>query len=129
MQREIIIWFGNIVIQGVLNESHTATLIWEALPLEGEVNLWGEEIYFTIPVESELDAAAKDVVEKGDIGYWPTGQAMCIFFGPTPMSQGDEIRPASPVNIVGEVKGDLRLLKKVTRRSKVRLERPEEQWE
>jgi len=128
MQREINIWFGNIVLLGVLNESHTATLIWEALPLEGDVDLWGEEVYFTIPVESKLDAASKDVVEKGDIGYWPTGQAMCIFFGPTPMSQGDEIRPASPVNVVGEVKGDLRPLKKVTRGSKVRLERYEEQW-
>jgi hypothetical protein len=129
MQRGITILFGSIKIQGVLNESHTATLIWEALPLEGEVKLWGEEIYFAIPVESKLDETAKDVVEKGDIGYWPTGRAMCIFFGPTPMSQGDEIRPASPVNIVGEVKGDLQILKRVTQGIMARLERHEEQWE
>ncbi len=123
MEREIKICFGDLVVQGKLNESSTATLIWEALPIEGEVNLWGEEIYFTIPVEAELDDMAKDVVERGGLGYWPSGRAFCIFFGPTPMGQGDEIRPASPVNIVGKVKGNPHVFKEVAKGVKVRLER------
>lgn len=123
MKREIKIRFGELVVQGELNESPSASLIWEALSIEGQVNLWGNEIYFTIPVEAELDDTATDLVERGDLGYWPPGRAFCIFFGPTPMSQGEEIRPASPVNLIGKVMGDYRVLKNVSEGGTVRLEK------
>ncbi len=87
------------------------------------MNTWGDEIYFKIPVTSTLDETAKEVVEKGDLGYWPTGKAFCIFFGPTPASQGDEIRPASAVNIVGRVEGNADVFKGVRDGENIKLER------
>ncbi|MCP4252701.1 MAG: hypothetical protein GY775_04700, partial [Candidatus Scalindua sp.] len=95
------------------------------LPIENTVNTWGDEIYFTIPVTSALDEAAKEVVEKGDLGYWPTGKAFCIFFGPTPASQGNEIRPASAVNIVGRVEGNADVFKGVRDGENITLEKVE----
>ena len=93
-----------------LNQSRTAQLIWESLPIRSQINIWGEEIYFPIPVKGG-EEESQEVVGKGDVGYWPPGEALCIFFGPTPISKGEEIRPASPVNIVGRVEGDLPVLK------------------
>jgi hypothetical protein len=121
MSRRIKIRIGDSVVQGELNDSPTATLIWEALPIEGEGNRWGDEIYFAIPVEAELDDTARAVVERGDLGYWPQGHSLCIFFGPTPMSRGDEIRPASPVNLVGKIRGDLQIFKDAAEGTMVRL--------
>jgi hypothetical protein len=123
MDRCIEIRIGKSVVQGELNESPTAALIWEALPMEGRGNRWGDEIYFAIPIEAELDDTARAVVEQGDLGYWPTGHALCIFFGPTPASQGDEIRPASPVNLVGKITGDLQVFKDAAEGSLVRLDK------
>ena len=100
----------------------TAKAIWEALPLEARANTWGDEIYFSIPVNIEAENP-KAVVDLGDLGYWPPGNAFCIFFGPTPMSRGDEIRPASPVNVFGRVIGDPKVFKAVRGGEKVRLER------
>jgi hypothetical protein len=100
----------------------TAKAIWEALPLEARANTWGDEIYFSIPVRIEAENP-KAIVDLGDLGYWPPGNAFCIFFGPTPMSRGDEIRPASPVNVFGRVMGDPKVFKAVRGGEKVRLER------
>ena len=126
MDRCIKIRFGDVVVRGEMHESLTATLIWEALPLESTGSRWGAEIYFAIPVEAELDDTARSVVERGDLGYWPQGHALCIFFGPTPVSRGDEIRPASPVNIVGKIRGDLRIFKEAAEGTMVRLDKEEE---
>lgn len=123
MKRDIRVCCADFVVPGELFESPTAALIWEALPIEGEANLWGEEIYFSIPVEAELDDTAKDVVQEGDIGYWPPGRALCIFFGLTPISHAGEIRPASPVNIIGRVRGDSRVFRGVAQGTTVRLEK------
>lgn len=90
----------------------TAQAIYDALPIEGRANTWGDEIYFSIPVEVEAETP-RDVVELGELGYWPPGSAFCIFFGPTPASRGNEIRPASPVNVFGRVLGDPKIFKKV----------------
>jgi len=125
MDRFIQIHVGDVTLQGELNESPTASIIWEALPIEGRGNRWGEEIYFAIPVAAQLDDTARAVVERGDLGYWPQGHALCIFFGPTPVSRGDEIRPASPVNIVGKIRGDLRALKEAAEGTIVRLDKEE----
>jgi len=110
-------------IEADLNESKTAQLIWEALPMEGKVNLWGEEIYFTIPVKTGLETGSREVVSAGELGYWPTGHAFCIFFGPTPASRGDEIRAASAVNIVGKVLSNPNVFLMVEDGIKIRLEK------
>ena len=112
MKRKIKIIVGKLELEAWLNETKTASKVFEALPITSTVNTWGDEIYFTIPVDAGPEDA-KELVSLGDIGYWPPGKAMCLFFGKTPISRGDEIRPASPVNIIGKVEGDLKLLKKV----------------
>ena len=104
--KKIVIRAGHITAEAELNESTTAVAIWQALPLEGVANTWGEEIYFRIPVSHDLAPDAKDLVQLGDLGYWPQGRAFCIFFGATPISGPGEIRPASSVNIVGRLLDD-----------------------
>ena len=113
MGRKIRIKAGSILVTAELNETRTAEAVWQALPITGKANRWGEEIYFSIPVSLE-EEDAREVVTIGDLGYWPPGSAFCIFFGPTPMSRGDEIRPASPVNVLGKIIGDTRVLRQVT---------------
>ena len=117
---------GDVVAFAELNETATAQAIWNALPIEARANTWGDEIYFSIPVHLE-EEDAEEVVEKGDLGYWPPGNAFCIFFGRTPASRGDEIRPASPVNVLGHLEGDPAVFKKVRGGEKVVLERSEEE--
>ena len=111
-QRRIRITATPVVMEAELNQSRTAQRIWEALPIEAPGNTWGDEIYFSIPVDAETDNA-QEVVELGELAYWPPGTAFCIFFGPTPMSRGAEIRPASPVNVVGKLIGDPEMFKQV----------------
>ena len=120
--RRIRITAGGIGAEAMLNDSRTAREIWKALPIEAAGQIWGDEIYFGIPLGMDEDAA-RAVVELGDLAYWPPGRAFCIFFGPTPASQGDEIRPASPVNVVGRVDGDPTIFRKVRAGTRVRLER------
>jgi len=112
MKRLIAIEFDNLSCEGLLNNSSTSNLIWESLPISSSVSTWGDEIYFSIPVSDE-ENDSKDVVELGDLGYWPPGNAFCIFFGMTPASNEGEIRPASPVNILGKMLGDLDILKQI----------------
>ncbi|MCE5333507.1 MAG: hypothetical protein LLG06_02860 [Desulfobacteraceae bacterium] len=113
MSSRIRIRSGGVVLEAELSDTPTGNAIRDALPLTAGANTWGDEIYFAVPVSRGLDSTAAETVDVGDIGYWPTGRAFCIFFGPTPMSRGDEIRPASAVNIVGKVLGDARALRSV----------------
>ncbi len=113
MGSKILIRSGGIEMRAELNDSATALDLLSVLPFSTNVNTWGEEIYFSIPVDQKLDSTATEVVQAGDLGYWPSGRAFCIFFGPTPMSRGDEIRPASAVNVIGKVTGDARVFKTV----------------
>ncbi len=123
MSLTIQITVGDLVLTANLHDTETARRVWEALPLEADGSLWGDEIYFEIPVEmGEEDPQA--VVEVGDLGYWPTGQAFCLFWGPTPASEGDESRPASAVNVFGRIVEDARLLGAATT-THVRVERLE----
>ncbi|MGB9880360.1 MAG: cyclophilin-like fold protein [Anaerolineae bacterium] len=110
--RQIRIRAGDVQVVAELNDTRTADAIWKALPLSAIGNRWGDEIYFSIPVKLQ-EENAQATVSLGDLGYWPPGQAFCIFFGPTPVSKGQEIRPASPVNVFGRVIGDPTVLKKV----------------
>lgn len=114
---------GNLTMEAQLNDTPTARLVGEALPLKSSFNTWGDEIYFSIPVDAALEPDAKDVVDMGDLGYWPTGKAFCIFFGPTPMSKGDEIVPASAVNIIGKVDGDATRFRDVMNESQIIVEK------
>ena len=122
-EKRIRITAGTVSAEAVLNDSATAEKIWNALPIEAEGDTWGDEIYFSIPVKDSPAADAKDVVQLGDLGYWPPGTAFCIFFGRTPVSRGDEIRPASAVNLIGKVAGDPKVFKKVRSGEKVVLEK------
>ena len=113
----------DIVLEAELSETATARAIADALPIESAPNEWGDEFYFEIPVRMPLDETATTKVAVGDIGYWPPGNALAIFFGPTPMSTGPEPVPASEVNIIGRITGDATLLRKVKSAKKIRLER------
>jgi len=120
--RQINIILGDAVFRAELTDTSTADQIWGALPIECAFNTWGDEIYFSIPVEADLDSTAREVVDPGDLGYWPSGNAFCIFFGATPMSRGDEIRPAGAVNVVGKVLDDPKGLKSHMHKSTIRIE-------
>jgi uncharacterized protein len=112
MQR-ISISAGGVVLQAQLADTPTARAIWQALPLEGTANTWGDEIYFDIPVDLAEEADARADVRVGELGYWPAGSAFCIFFGPTPASSGGQPRAASAVNIFGRISGDATRFKSV----------------
>lgn len=120
--RIIRIRAGDVEADAVLNDTKTAQAIWNALPIEGRANRWGEEIYFSIGVSLSAEQA-REVVEVGDLGYWPPGKAFCIFFGPTPASEGSEPRAASPVNVFGRVEGDATRFRAVRDGSRVTIER------
>lgn len=110
--RRIKITAGDVEVAAGLNDSPTANLVWAALPLKASGSVWGDEIYFRIPVQADEDNAV-EVVDMGAVAYWPPGQALCLFFGRTPASMGDEIRAASGVNVLGAVEGDAAVLKSV----------------
>ena len=120
--RKIRITAATVVCDATLNTSQTANAIWNALPIEARGSTWGDEIYFSIPVTC-VPESPQEIVAAGDLGYWPPGSAFCIFFGPTPASQGSEIRPASPVNVFGRIDGDPTVFKAVRNSSKVKVER------
>ncbi len=123
MPVKIKITAQEVVLDAELFDTATARAIADALPIETVPNEWGDEFYFEVPVKMPLDETAAIKVAVGDIGYWPPGSALAIFFGPTPMSKGPEPVPASKVNIVGRIAGDATLLRKVKGTKKIRIER------
>ena len=124
MPKRIRIRCGDVEAAATLIDTSTSQAIWDTLPIEGSANVWGDEIYFRIPV-SLPENDAQEVVELGDLAFWPPGSAFCIFYGPTPMSRGSEIRPASPVNVFGRVEGDPLAFKGATSGTAVVIERIE----
>ncbi len=123
MGRKIRIAVGGLKMKAELGEGETANLLWEALPIHGAANVWGEEIYFPIPVEAGAEDSAREEMEAGKIAYWPPGRAFCIFFGRTPASVDDAPRAASPVNPLGRVDGDPGDFLAIRPGEEVRLER------
>ncbi len=110
---EIKITFNeNLVMDAELNDTATAKVVYEALPIKGNGKTWGEEIYFSTSIEV-AEENPREILEPGEIAYWPPLQAICFFYGPTPASQGEEIRAAGPVNIIGKIKGELSSLKEL----------------
>ena len=105
-ERQIEISAGDVIVTAVLNDSDTADELWAALPITARAQTWGDEIYFSIPVSVEEATDSQETVEMGAVAYWPPGSALCLFWGPTPMSAPGEIRPASAVNVMGLIDGD-----------------------
>lgn len=123
--RRIRIRAGQVEAEADLATTPTADALWQALPIRGRANRWGDEIYFEIPVACPVEPDAREVVQSGEIAYWPPGDAFCIFFGPTPASRGAEIRAASPVNVIGRVRGDPAVFTRVRGGTTVTIERSE----
>lgn len=121
--RKIEIVVGDASAVAVLAENRTADVIYAALPFAGQASRWGDEIYFEIPVELAQADDARALVEPGELGYWPVGHAFCIFWGPTPASEGDEPRAYSPVNVFGRLEGDPAAFDGVQGGTAVRVER------
>ncbi len=119
--QQIVVRAGQVSLKGALNDSRTAREIRSRLPVSGTGSRWGDEVYFSTDIDLPPEDPA-EVVEAGDIGYWPPGRAICIFWGPTPASRGSEIRPASPVNVIGRVEGDPGLLAAVRDGDRVSIE-------
>jgi uncharacterized protein len=119
---KIKITIGKLTMEAELNDSPTAKQVAEALPIKTSFSTWGDEIYFSIPVRAGLEKSAQEVVEVGDLGYWPPGKAFCIFFGQTPASRPGKIMPASAVNIIGKVLGDAARFKQIMNEGEVTLE-------
>ena len=112
MPTQVRITVGNVRLRAELFDTACAKAIVERIPIKARPNEWGDEYYFEVPVAASLDETATTKVKVGDIGYWPPGRAMAIFFGRTPMSTGSDPVPASAVNLVGKIIDDATLLKK-----------------
>lgn len=112
MRTTIKISIDEVTVDAELSETACARAIAKILPIEARPNIWGDEFYFTIQVSMPLDETATKQVAIGDIGYWPPGNALAIFFGATPMSNGPDPVPASEVNMVGKIIGDATILRK-----------------
>lgn len=117
----IVITVGDITLEAELNDSPTAQQVWDALPIEARANVWGDEIYFSIPVKAAEGPGAQEIVAVGDLGYWPPGEAFCIFYGRTPVSTDDRPRAYSPVNLLGRINGDATKLRGVRGGTPVRI--------
>ena len=120
---KIKIFANDIKIDAELEDTPTAKEIYNSLPLDGAANRWGDEIYFVIPVRLDAEKGATEVVEEGDLAYWPEGSCFCIFFGKTPASTEDQIMAASKVNVFGKIVGDPKIFKSVKNSDLVILEK------
>jgi hypothetical protein len=123
---KIIIEIENLAVPAQLKDTPTALKILQLLPIEGRANVWGQEIYFDIPLQAELEPDAREEVQVGDLGYWHAGPAFCIFFGPTPVSRSDRPRAYSPVNVFGHVIGDAGQFKAIAGGSTISITRVDE---
>jgi hypothetical protein len=119
MIEKIKISVENVLVEAEMLDTPTASKIFEALPFESAANVWGDEIYFDIPLNLEPEPNAREDVEVGDLAYWPSGPAFCIFFGPTPVSTNDQPRAYSPVNVFGRILGDVAQFKAISSGAKV----------
>jgi len=100
---QVFFSIGDITVESEFNDSETARRIIEALPVDSSGSYWGGEFYFPVPVNAPAEKTAREVVDRGTVAYWPQGSCLCIFWGPTPASEGQECRAASKVNVVGRV--------------------------
>jgi uncharacterized protein len=111
--RKLKLTLGSVVLEAELLDTPTAAALFGAAPFTSRASTWGDEVYFATPVEVAPEPGAKDVMQPGELAYWPPGHAIAIGFGRTPASRGDEIRLASPCNVWGRALGDVKQLKAV----------------
>ena len=121
--RRVRIVSGDLSLTATLADNRAARALWKMLPVEGKASTWGQEIYFSIPLELGPSKEDRDVVEMGDLAYWGPGSAICLFFGATPASRGQEIRAASPVTVLGRIAQDPTVLNAVEDGHLIRIER------
>ncbi len=126
MARHLLIRGDEAEVKVRLEDGPTAEEIWDRLPIEAGARLWGDEIYFPIPGSTEAEPGAREEVEVGDVGYWPSGNALCLFFGRTPASTGEKPRAASPVTVVGRIVEGIEDCKLVQDGEKLRVESVED---
>jgi len=119
----IVIETGGKRIEVWLNNTQAAKELMEKLPIESRANIWGEEVYFYIKPKLTQDKDAKQEVRVGDFAYWPPGPGLCLFFGKTPASKGNEPRAANPVTVIGQVVSSIEDLKKIKNKDKITVRR------
>ncbi|MDQ3603473.1 MAG: cyclophilin-like fold protein [Actinomycetota bacterium] len=126
MARYLTIRGEEVRLKVELDEGPTAKKIRDRLPFETSASRWGDEIYFQIPVSADLEDGARETVEVGDVAYWPQGEALCLFFGPTPASTDEEPRAASPVTVVGRISEGLENVGRIAPGENLKVEKPAE---
>jgi len=123
MPTPVIIKIGDLELKAEFNDSPSSEKLKALLPLEFSMSRWGDEFYGDCGIKAELSQDARDVMEIGELAVWPTGRALCIFFGPTPASKGDEPRAVSPVNPVGKLMSGIEGLKKLRSTINIKIEK------
>ena len=125
MQRRLIITIDTVNLVAELAQTPSADALWNALPLHAQAHRWGDELYFSVPFSAPLESDAQEVVQAGDVAYWPDGPTLCFFFGPTPVSRPNEIRAAAAVNVCGRIRDESSVLRQVTDTATITLNREE----
>jgi len=120
--RKLRMTIGSVSITAELFETPTADALYNSAPFSSSAQTWGDEVYFSTPVQADLEADAKAVVEAGELAFWVEGDSIAIGFGPTPISEGDEIRLAAPTNIWGRAVEDVRDLRNVASGASITVE-------
>ncbi|MEE2657454.1 MAG: cyclophilin-like fold protein [Candidatus Latescibacterota bacterium] len=105
-----------------LHDTLTTRALMQALPLCARANIWGDEVYFDTGIAVELEEDARQVVDPGTVCFWVEGKSLALPYGPTPMSQGNECRLVSDVNILGQLEEDARILASICAGDEVRVQ-------
>ncbi len=121
--KRIRITVGPVQVEAELKGTKTAQEIYAALPVEAQINTWGEEFYFKMGGVKDYRETATTQVKVGDVAFWGAGQVVAIFFGRTPMSMGADPVPADRVNVIGRIVGDATVFRRVMEAPTIRVER------